>query len=211
MTEKNYLWNEGESAKDFATRLQSELDEYKKTVEGIKTKEEAEAEEKKCIEEIEKYEKYIEQTVYELQNEVVFDGTKYSKKDIEQSIMYFIGKQEVKWDFTLGLYELYKLWKNNVTQLSFHELDSTLRVLDQCQFKGFKEWKDILAVNEYFKANHEQFSIDTAGTIFLAQKHNAVLERMELIKTVGTTGSRNKEDQPVEPVGKVENKTKKKN
>lgn len=206
MAEKNYLWKEGETAKDFATRLQADLDEYKKKVQEMKSKEDVENEEKKCIEDIEKYEKYIGQTVYELSNDVIFDGTKYSKKDIEQSIMYFIGKQEVKWDFTLGLYELYKLWKNDVKQLSFRELDSTLRVLDQCQFKGFKEWKDILAINEYFKANHEQFSIDTAGTIYLAQRHNAVMDRMELLKTVN--GDTKTENAPVEPVETVEKKKK---
>lgn len=183
---KNYLWNEGESAKDFATRLQSELDEYKKKVLDMKTSEELEEEEKKCIEDINKYEEYINTTVYELPSNVIYDGTTYSKKDIATSIMYFLNKQDIKWDFTLGLYELYKLWRNDIQQLNFRELDSTLRVLDQCSFKGFKEWKDILAINEYFKANHEQFSIDTAGTIYYAQRHNAVMEQMELIKTVSS-------------------------
>ncbi len=206
MAEKNYLWNEGETAKEFATRLQSQLDEYKKKILDLKTVEEVEAEEKVCIEEAEKYEKYIDQTSYKLAKEVTYDGTHYSMKDIATMIMYFIGKQEVKWDFTLGLYELYKLWKNGIEELNFRQLDSTLRVLDQCQFKGFKEWKDILAINEYFKTNHEQFSIDTAGTIYLAQRHNAVMEHMELVKTVNTSGK--KEDKPEEPVEEKVNKKK---
>jgi hypothetical protein len=207
MTEKNYLWKEGESAKDFATRLQSELDEYKKKVLDLKTIEDAELEEKACIEDAEKYEKYIAQTAYELKNDVTYDGSHYTKREIATMIMYFIGKQEVKWDFTLGLYELYKLWKNDVNVLTFRQLDSTLRVLDQCQFKGFKEWKDILAINEYFKSNHEQFSIDTAGTIYLAQRHNAVMDQMELLKTINGSNSV-KEKEPVEPVAKVEKKKK---
>lgn len=180
----NYLCKEGETAKDFATRLQNELDDYKKQILNLKTVEELDAEEKKCIDEIEKYEQYINDTVYELANDVIYDGTHYTKREIATSIMYFINKQEVKWDFTLGLYELYKLWRNDVQQLNFRQLDSTLRVLDQCNFKGSKEWKDILAINEYFKFNHEQFSIDTAGTIYLAQRHNAVMEQKELVKTV---------------------------
>lgn len=184
--EKNYLWKEGESAQEFAARLQGELDNYKKTVLDLKTTEECEAEEKKCIEDLEKYDQYIQQTIYEMAPDVIYDGTHYSKREIATAIMYFIGKQDVKWDFTLGLYEIYKLWKNDVQQLTFRQLDSTLRVLDQCTFKGFKEWKDILAINEYFKANHEQFSVDTAGTIYLAQRHNAVLEQMDLVKTIDT-------------------------
>ena len=55
MAEKNYLWNEGETAKEFATRLQSQLDEYKKKILDLKTVEEVEAEEKVCIEEAEKF------------------------------------------------------------------------------------------------------------------------------------------------------------
>lgn len=183
----NYLHQEGETAKDFATRLQGELDAYKKQILDLKTVKELEEEEKKCIADLEKYDQYINETVYDLANDVIYDGTRYTKKEIATSIMYFIGKQDVKWDFTLGLYELYKLWKNEVQQLSFRQLDSTLRVLDQGSFKGFKEWKDILAINEYFKHNHEQFSIDTAGTIYLAQRHNAVMEQMELVKTVNST------------------------
>jgi hypothetical protein len=118
---------------------------------------------------------------------------------------------EVKWDFTLGMYELSKMWRNDVTQLNFHEMDSTLRTLDQVQFKGWKEWKDILAINEYFKANNDQFSVDTAGFIFLHQKHNAVLEQMELIKTVGDTHKEVEDDKSVdEPVTMQEVKKKSK-
>lgn len=183
---KNYLINDGETSKDFAERLQKILDEYKETVSKIKSKEELEKEEKKCIDELEKYDDYIKKTSYKLQDDVTFDGTHYTKKDIATSIMYFLNKMEVKWDFTLGLYELSKLWRNNVEELNFNQLDSTLRTLDQVQFRGFKEWKDILAINEYFKANNEQFSIDTAGLIYLHQLHNAVLEQQDLIKTVVT-------------------------
>lgn len=183
---KNYLINDGETSKDFAERLQKILDEYKETVSKIKSKEELETEEKKCIDELEKYDDYIKKTSYKLQDDVTFDGTHYTKKDIATSIMYFLNKMEVKWDFTLGLYELSKLWRNNVEELNFNQLDSTLRTLDQVQFRGFKEWKDILAINEYFKANNEQFSIDTAGLIYLHQLHNAVLEQQDLIKTVVT-------------------------
>lgn len=181
---KNYLWNEGETPQQFAERLQKELDEYKTKISGIKTKEELDEEEKLCNDELDKYEKYLNETEYNISDGVDFDGTHYTKKDISTEIIYFLNKMEVKWDFTLGLYELSKLWRNNVDVLNFKQLDSTLRTLDQVQFKGYKEWKDILSINEYFKAVHSEFSIDTAGMIYLHQRLNAVLEQMELIKTV---------------------------
>ena len=181
---KNYLFNEGENPKTYAERLQKQLDEYKEKINGIKDPKELEGEEKECINELDKYDEYLKSTEYVLPDDVTFDGTRYTKKDISSAILYFINKMEIKWDFTLGLYELSKLWRGDVSKLNFRELDSTLRTLDQVQFKGFKEWKDILSVNEYFKSVNEQFTIDTAGMIYLHQRHNAVIERQELVKTI---------------------------
>lgn len=190
---KNYLWKEGETPQQFAERLQKNLDKYKEKVSALKKKEELDKEEKLCNDDLDKYEAYLKDTAYVLADGVDYDGTHFTKKDIATAILYFLNKMEVKWDFTLGLYELSKLWRNNVEQITFHQMDSTLRTLDQVQFRGFKEWKDILSVNEYFKHNNDEFSIDTAGLIYLHQRNNAVLEQMELAKTVGTTEPKEKE------------------
>lgn len=200
---KNYLINEGETPKEFAERLQKLLDNYKEKVSTLKSAEDLENEEKACIADLDKYEDYIKNTTYKLPEEVTYDGTHYTKKEITNNIVYFLNKMEVKWDFTLGLYELSKLWRNSVEEINFHQMDSTLRTLDQVQFKGFKEWKDILAINEYFKANNDQFSVDTAGFIYLHQRHNAVLEQQDLIKPVGEV------TEPVEE-NPAESKTKEK-
>lgn len=181
---KNYLWNEGETPQQFAERLQKQLDEYKSQVANIKTKEGLDDEEKLCNDELDKYEAYLKETAYVLAESVDYDGTHFTKRDITTAILYFLNKVEVKWDYTLGLYELSKLWRNNIEQITFHQMDSTLRTLDQVQFKGYKEWKDILAINEFFKNNNDEFSIDTAGLIYLHQRHNAVMDQQELIKTI---------------------------
>ncbi len=181
---KNYLWNEGETPQQFAERLQKQLDEYKIQVAAIKTKEGLDDEDKLCNDDLDKYEAYLKETAYQLADSVVYDGTQFTKRDITTAILYFLNKVEVKWDYTLGLYELSKLWRNNIEQITFHQMDSTLRTLDQVQFKGYKEWKDILAINEFFKHNNEDFSIDTAGLIYLHQRHNAVIDQQELIKTI---------------------------
>ncbi len=181
---KNYLWNEGETPQQFAERLQKQLDEYKSQVANIKTKEGLDDEEKLCNDELDKYEAYLKETAYVLAESVDYDGTHFTKRDITTAILYFLNKVEVKWDYTLGLYELSKLWRKNIEQITFHQMDSTLRTLDQVQFKGYKEWKDILAINEFFKNNNDEFSIDTAGLIYLHQRHNAVMDQQELIKTI---------------------------
>lgn len=178
----NYLLKENETAIDFAKRLQGELNDYKEKIKSIKDKETLDEEEKKCQEALSEYEEYVKGVSYELAKDVTYDGTKFKKGEICDRIVYHLNKLEVKWDYTIGLYGLSKLWKSKPDTLTFGELDSTLRSLDQVMFKGFKEWQDILAINEYFKANHEEFSIDTATHIYLAQRHNAVLEQIELTK-----------------------------
>lgn len=177
----NYLLKENETSLEFAQRLQNDLDEYKKHVSEIKDIEELNKLESECQKALEEYNEYIKAVTYKLPSSVVFDGKKYKKSEIAKAIVYFVSKIEVKWDYTLGLYELTKLWKNGDPEtLTFGEMDSTLRCLDQVMFRGFNEWTDILAINEYFKANHEEFSIDTATHIYLSQRHNAVLERIDL-------------------------------
>lgn len=177
----NYLLKENETSLEFAQRLQNELDEYKKQVSEIKDIEELNRLESECQEALKEYDDYIKTVTYTLPANVVFDGKKYKKSEIAKAIVYFINKIEVKWDYTLGLYELTKLWKTGDPEsLTFGQMDSTLRCLDQVMFRGSNEWADILAINEYFKANHEEFSIDTATHIYLAQRHNAVLERIDL-------------------------------
>lgn len=186
---KNYLWKEGETPKEYAERLQKDVEDFKKQVIDMKTTEELEKAEKECIEALDKYDEYLKTTEYDLAESVDYDGTHYTRKEIAGAIMYFLNKLEIKWDYTLGLYQLGKMWRNNIEKITFRELDSTLRTLDQVQFKGYKEWKEILAVNEFFKSNNDQFSIDTAGLIYLSQRHNVVLDQKKLVETIENHGA----------------------
>lgn len=184
----NYLLKENETAIEFATRLQAELDNFKVELNKIKDMDQLTQMETECQVRLEEYDNYIKEVIYKLPASVTFDGKKYMRSKVASMIVNFLNKVEVKWDYTLGLYELSKIWRNEETKtLTFGQMDSTLRCLDQVMFKGFSEWSDILVINEYFKANHEEFSIDTATHIYLSQMHNAVLERIELVKAVNST------------------------
>ena len=57
-------------------------------------------------------------------------------------------------------------------EIAFGPLDSTLRLLDQCKFQGMTEWRDILIVNEYMKALHEQYAKDTTALLW----HNVTMQ-----------------------------------
>lgn len=170
-----------ETAQEMAERLQKEVDAYKEKVSKVETQEELDELEKEIMKEMDVYDKYIEGVRYALPENTEFEGKTYTRSVVADKIIYFISKIEQTWQYVLGLYELCKYWKTNETEIAFGPLDNTLRVLDQCKFKGMTEWRDILIVNEYMKALHEQYAKDTTRHIALAQRHNAIIQQRDLI------------------------------
>ena len=176
-----------ETALEQAKRLQAEVDAYKKEIEGINDVEVLKEKEKEIIAEMDKFDEYIKSRTYPVPNGVDFEGEHYSRSDVAGEIIYFINKNEVQWQYTLGLYQLCRFWKNTSNEvITYGQLDSTLRILEQQKFRGFDEWRNILLVNEYMKALHEDYTKDLAVQIALSQKHNSILERMDLIGKVTT-------------------------
>ena len=173
-----------ETAQEMAERLQKEVDAYKELVSTKETQEELDELEKEIMKEMDVYDEYIKGIRYALPESTTFEGKMYTRSAVADKITYFISKIEQSWQYVLGLYELCKYWKSNATEIAFGPLDSTLRLLDQCKFQGMTEWRDILVVNEYMKALHEQYAKDTTQQIALAQRHNAIIQQRDLITPV---------------------------
>jgi len=173
-----------ETAQEMAERLQKEVDAYKELVSTKETQEELDELEKEIMKEMDAYDEYIKGVRYALPESTVFEGKTYTRSVVADKITYFISKIEQTWQYVLGLYELCKYWKSNESEIAFGPLDSTLRLLDQCKFQGMTEWRDILVVNEYMKALHEQYVKDTTHHIALAQRHNAIIQQRDLITPV---------------------------
>ena len=173
-----------ETAQEMAERLQKEVDAYKELVSTKETQEELDELEREIMKEMDAYDEYIKGVRYALPESTTFEGKLYTRSAVADKITYFISKIEQTWQYVLGLYELCKYWKSNETEIAFGPLDSTLRLLDQCKFQGMTEWRDILVVNEYMKALHEQYAKDTTHHIALAQRHNAIIQQRDLITPV---------------------------
>jgi hypothetical protein len=173
-----------ETAQEMAERLQKEVDAYKELVSTKETQEELDELEKEIMKEMDAYDEYIRGVRYALPESTTFEGKMYTRSAVADKITYFISKIEQSWQYVLGLYELCKYWKSNASEIAFGPLDSTLRLLDQCKFQGMTEWRDILVVNEYMKALHEQYAKDTTQQIALAQRHNAIIQQRDLITPV---------------------------
>ena len=179
---------EGLSYQEYELKLEEALNAHSEEVSKLMTEEEVLDAEKAIIEELKANDEYFETIKYTLPNGVDFDGKHYSKNDVANKIIYFLNKVECKWEVTLGMYQLVQMWKNkDLTEIEYKSYDSTLRCLNQVQFKGYQEWQDILTINEYMSQCHEQYSRDTAWLWYLSSKHNNVINRMELVKPIDNT------------------------
>lgn len=165
-----------------AKQFDQELQEFSIQVGEVSELDQLDVLEEEIMKEQDKVDAYLRTVQYQLPDSTVFDGEKYSLNDIAKNIVYFINKREVEWKYTLGLYQLVKFWKSqNPTVIDYGVYDSTLRILNQNSFKGYQEWKDILACNEYLKSAHESYSKDTSWLIFVSEKHNMIMSQRDLL------------------------------
>ena len=167
---------------DATKQFDQELREYVELVNSIEDVETLNKMEQDVIKEQDDVNNYLHTVQYQLQDSVEFDGGNYKLSDIAKNIVYFINKRDVEWKYTLGLYQLVQFWKsNNPSVVDYGVYDSTLRILNQNTYKGYNEWRDILACNEFFKSAHESYSKDTSWLIFVSEKHNVILDRMKAL------------------------------
>ena len=170
----------GKKYEEMMVALQNELETYKNDLNDLTTLDECNAEEQVLMASMDEVDARLNAVKYELPEYVEFGNKRYSRKDIVSKVVYFLNKIEVKWEHTLGMYQLVDLWKgDNFTEIPYRAYDSTLRCLNQVTFKGMQEWTDILAVNEYMSIAHNEYSLDTGMVIYLSECHNALMNRMK--------------------------------
>lgn len=173
----------GKTPQELEQMFEGELKTYKETIDAMMTLEELMDAEQKLMEEAQEYDKYLDTVEYPLVDKVEFDGSNYSRNDLAKIIMSAISKMEVEWANTLGLYEMYNIWKNkDMSSVAYKVFDSTLRVLNQVKYKGPQEWKDMLAVNKFLAECHADYTLDTNFNVLISKKHNCILERYELVQ-----------------------------
>ena len=100
------------SLEEIAKQFDDELEEYVKEVNKIEDRALLLDMEQEVMKEQDEVSDYLKKVEYDLPKDVVFDGVKYTVKDIATKIIYFLNKKEVEWQYTLGLYQLVKFWKS---------------------------------------------------------------------------------------------------
>ena len=169
--------------KEVAEELEKALNEFKETVNGVNDQAVLDKMEEELMEEQKVQDEYIKKVTYTLPDAAEYDGERFTKNATAKLIVEFLNRLEIDWQMTYGCFELVKMWKSkDFKEIEYGAFDSTLRLLNQLKFKGYDDWRNILAVNEYLKGCHEPYSIDTSYMIYLNQKHQAIMDRGQLIQ-----------------------------
>lgn len=177
-----------DSAQTKAQELDAKTLEYKAEVEKIDSLETLEEMEREVIEEIGKNDAYLAGNAYTLPESTEFKGTVYSRDKVCQMIFDLLNSQKVGWQMTLGLFEVMDYWKGLIkkkdAKIAYQYYDTTLRLLGQQQYGGYEQLRSILVANNFFSAAREEYLNDLAYTYFLANKHDALLQRMDAIRAL---------------------------
>ena len=171
--------------KEVAEELEKRLNEFKEEVSKVSDADTLNKMEDELMEDQKVFDEYLKEVKYVLPVGVDYDDQHFTKNDIAKLIAEFLNRSEVEWSYTLGLFQIMKLWRTkNLVDIDYGAFDSTLRLLNNLKFKGFSDWRNILTINEYMKGCHEPYSIDTSYMIFLNQKHQEIMNRSALISKV---------------------------
>lgn len=169
--------------KEVAEELENALNEFKESVSKVNDEDELNKLEEALMEEQKQYDEYIKTVEYTLPEAAEYDDERFTKNAIAKLVVDFLNRSEVDWQYTLGYFQVVKTWRTkDLKTIDYNTFDSTLRMLNNLKFKGYTDWRNILAVNEYMKGCHEPYSIDTSYMIFLTQKHQAIMDRTTLIE-----------------------------
>lgn len=162
--------------------LLTKVEEAKNKIFELKTVEECQEIEKELIDVINAYDKQLDNAVYPLAESCTFDKKEYKRSDVCGKILYFINKNQVDWQHTLGLYQTYKLWAATPSEIYYRHYDTTLRLLNLIKFQGMTEWTDILIINEFMSSCHHDYTVDTAWYLFLSEIHSSLISRADTLK-----------------------------
>ena len=116
------------------------------------------------------------------------------------AIRYLLDKVSVQWQYAQAMVDMFNFWDPDVKPESvvYGLLDATLRQLGQMEFKGVEEWKAVTTVNAYFEPIKEQY-IEVSTKIFdVADKHNAILEKMDAMEKMSKPLTEQHEVMPTE-------------
>ena len=156
-------------------KKQEQLRELAKSLKELST-EELEKREKEVIAKADENDKKVGSTE--------FDLPKDNYKVVAEAVQYFLNKQTVEWQYTLGLLSIYEFWdpEKYSNKITYPMLDATLRTLGDMKFTGYEEWARVIALNKFFEELRKEYEAVTESIYDIANEHNAILDELKLRK-----------------------------
>ena len=156
-------------------KKQEQLRELAKSLKELST-EELEKREKEVIAKADENDKKVGSTE--------FDLPKDNYKVVAEAVQYFLNKQTVEWQYTLGLLSIYEFWnpEKYSKKITYPMLDATLRTLGDMKFTGYEEWARVIAINKFFEELRKEYEAVTESIYDIANEHNAILDELKLRK-----------------------------
>ena len=169
----------GLNQQEIQNLLESDVQKFLVEVKEFADEAETLAKEEELMVVMNENDEHLRNVVYPVADEVTYDNTLYNKKSVCGMIVDFISTQEVEWNYSLGMFELCKLWKACPETIQYHAYDSTLRILGTQKYKGYDAWRKILTVNAFLGSCHEEYVRDTAYMLYLNNLHNIVIDALK--------------------------------
>ena len=174
-----------ETASEMGDRLQERADKYKVELDEISDTAELKKLEDEWIAKLEQMDEYLKKVSYFLPKSVEFNHKLYPKSYVSARIIKFLQSKEVKFQFTLGMWEMCKLWLADPSELNYSQYNGTLETLGTLTFKGMAEWENILIINEFFRKTNKEYAKDITAYQYLSTMHSHVVGRMQLLEPIG--------------------------
>ena len=103
-------------------------------------------------------------------------------KEAANAIRYFLDKQTVTWQYTVGMITMYEFWGPlNPKTVGYPMFDGTLRTLGELKFTGYDEWKKVIQINDYFKDLRDEYQELTQEIWDNASKHSILCDRIQIL------------------------------
>lgn len=153
------------------------IDEFKKSISGM-TEEQLKAVEEEIVKEADNINKTVQSATIELPS---------NHAEAFTAIRKLLGKAKVQWQYATAMAEMYDFWnpvKKKPGKVEYGLLDATLRYLGQLEFGGYDEWTAVSKINEYFEPVKDEYIGISAKIYDVADRHNAILERMDAINAL---------------------------
>ena len=155
-------------------KKQQELAEYKKLIDS------------KSLEEVLEIERGIVKEADDINDKISKYQFKLSSKgykDAAEAIRYFLNKQTITWQYTVGMITMYEFWNptQNPKTVGYPMFDGTLRTLGEMKFTGYEEWKRVIKINDFFKDIRQEYSELTEEIWDNASKHNVICDRIQIL------------------------------